>query len=95
MSCGVGCRYTSDLVLLWRRPAATALVRPLAWELPYAVAAALKRPKKKKKKSSDLRFFSSYRYNFPLIHCAFVYLSAGIYSTPICGKCHHVHMYRE
>ena len=31
------------------RPAATAPIRPLAWELPYAVCAALKRPKKKKK----------------------------------------------
>ena len=29
-SCGVGCRYDSDPVLLWRRPAAPALIRPLA-----------------------------------------------------------------
>ena len=34
---------------LWCRPAAVAPVRPLAWELPYATGAALKRPKKKKK----------------------------------------------
>ena len=32
------------------RPAAAAPIRPLAWELPYAAGAALKREKKKKKK---------------------------------------------
>ena len=48
MSCGVGHRPGSDLALLRRRLGATALIRPLAWEPPYAVAVALKRPKKKK-----------------------------------------------
>ena len=50
MSCGVGRRCTSDLALLWlwRRPAATALIRPLAWEPPYAASEALKSHKKKK-----------------------------------------------
>ena len=38
------------LLCLWCRPAAPAPVRSLAWELPYAVGAALKRQKKKKKK---------------------------------------------
>ena len=52
MSCGVGCRHGSDprLLWLWYRPAAVALIRPLAWELPYAVGAALKRQKGKIKK---------------------------------------------
>ena len=52
MSCGVGHRWGSDLTLLWLwcRPAAVALVRRLAWELPYAVGVALKRQKKTKKK---------------------------------------------
>ena len=52
MSCGVGCRGGSDLVLLglWQRPAATAPFRPLAWEPPYAMDAALKGQKTKKKK---------------------------------------------
>ena len=35
------------LLWLWRRPAATAPIRPLAWEPPYAAGATLKRPKKK------------------------------------------------
>ena len=52
MGCGVGHRCGSDLVLLWlwQRPAATAPIRPLAWEPTYAESVALKRPKKKKKK---------------------------------------------
>ena len=49
MSCGVGCTRGSDptLLWLWRRPAAVALIRPLAWEPPYAIGAALKKKKKK------------------------------------------------
>ena len=51
MSCGVGRRRGSDLVLLWlwRRPAATASIGPLAWEPPYSVGVALKRQKTKNK----------------------------------------------
>ena len=47
MSCGVGGRCGSDLMLLclWGRPAAIALVWSLAWKLPYAMAVALKRQK--------------------------------------------------
>ena len=43
MSCGVGHRRGSDLVLLWLwcRLAAVAPIRPLAWELPYAAGVAL------------------------------------------------------
>ena len=47
MSCGVDQRRGSHPVLPWP-PAAVALIRPLAWELSYAMGAALKRPKKKK-----------------------------------------------
>ena len=37
--------WVKDLVLLWlwRRPAAAAQIEPLAWELPFAEVAALKR----------------------------------------------------
>ena len=40
----------SDLALLWLwcRPVAIALIRPLAWEPPYATGAALKKKKIKK-----------------------------------------------
>ena len=37
------------LLWLWCRLAAVALIRPLAWEPPYATGAALKRKKRKKK----------------------------------------------
>ena len=49
MSCGVGHRHSSDLVWLWlwRSLAATALIQPLAWELPYAAGSTLKRKEKK------------------------------------------------
>ena len=55
MSCGVGRRRDLDpaLLWLWCRPVATALIRPLALEPPYAMGAAqekAKRQKKKKKK---------------------------------------------
>ena len=52
MSCGVGYRHGSDpaLLWLWHRLAATVLIRPLAWEPPYAMGAALEKPKKKRKK---------------------------------------------
>ena len=48
----VGRRCSSDPVLLWlwHRPAATAPIRPLAWELPCAMGAALKKTKDGKKK---------------------------------------------
>ena len=51
VSCGVGHRLASGLVLLWLwcRPAATAPVWPLAWELPYAVGADLKSKKARRK----------------------------------------------
>ena len=50
MSFGLGCRRGSAMVLLWLwcRLASAAPVRLLAWELPYAAGAALKKPKKTK-----------------------------------------------
>ena len=49
MSYGVGHRHDLDpaLLRLWRRPAAVALIRPLAWEHPYTMGAALENTKKK------------------------------------------------
>ena len=49
--CGAGHRRGSDPVLLWlwHRSAASALIQPLAQELPYAAGAALKSKKKKKR----------------------------------------------
>ena len=44
VKCSVGQRRSSDLawLCLWCRLAAAALIRPLAWELPYASDSARK-----------------------------------------------------
>ena len=57
VSCGVGRRRGSDLVLLWlwHRPVATALIRPLAWETPHATEAAQEMAERQKiKKPSQI-----------------------------------------
>ena len=43
-------RLGSGVAMALRRPAATALFRPLAWEPPYAMGTALETQKTKKKK---------------------------------------------
>ena len=55
MSCGTGRRDGSDLALLWlwRRPAAVAPIRPLAWEPPYATGAALEKAKRQKQQQQQ------------------------------------------
>ena len=47
---GVGHRLGSDpeLLWIWCRRVATAPMRPLAWEPPYAVGAALEKVKRQK-----------------------------------------------
>ena len=40
------------LLWLWCRPSAVALMGPLAWELPYAVGAALEKTKTKQKQKN-------------------------------------------
>ena len=47
MNCGVGHRRGLDpaLLWLWCRPAATAPIRTLAWEIPYAVGVAPEKDK--------------------------------------------------
>ena len=52
VSCGVGRRHGSDpaLLWLWRRLAATAPIRPLAREPPYAAGAAQEMAKRQKKR---------------------------------------------
>ena len=47
MSCGIGCRCGADpaMLWLWHRPAATAPIRPLAWEPPYAAGEDLGKKK--------------------------------------------------
>ena len=60
----MGHRCNSDLALLWlwRRLAATAPNRPLAWESSCAVSAALKRTKDKKKKFGPANSLTDYKH---------------------------------
>ena len=54
MNCGVGCRSSSDTVVLlglWHGPEAAAPIWPLPCELPYATGTVLKRKKRKEKKA--------------------------------------------
>ena len=63
MSCGVGRRLGSDpaLLWLWHRQEATALIRPLAWDPPYATGAALEKTKRQKKqKNKNLNYNFNY-----------------------------------
>ena len=54
LSCGVGCKQGSDseLLWLWHRLAAVALIRPLVQEFPHATPVALKSNKTNKKEIS-------------------------------------------
>ena len=49
MTFDVGRRHGLDPKLLWLQLAAVAPIQPLAWELPYAVSAALKKTTKQNK----------------------------------------------
>ena len=66
MSHGVGRRRGSDLVLLWLwcRLAATALIRALAWEPPYAAGVALEKGKNTHTKNVYIIdiYYASFRY---------------------------------
>ena len=62
MGCGIGQRHGSDpaLLWLWRRPAATARIRPLAWEPPHAAGAALEKTKRQKQTNKPTKSHFSY-----------------------------------
>ena len=71
MSCGIGCRRSWDpaLLWLWRRPVFTALIKPLAWEPPYAAGAALEKEKRQNKtkqnKKTNLEFQAKSTHSCP------------------------------
>ena len=64
VSYGVGGRRGSgpELLWLWRRPVATAPIRALAWELPYAMGAALGKAKRQKEKKNITCNYTIPRY---------------------------------
>ena len=64
LSCDVGhrCGLDPTLLWLWCKPAAIALNRPLAWELPYATSVALKSEKKKLKLAFSVNFLWKFHF---------------------------------
>ena len=72
MSCGAGCRCGLDptWLWLWRRPAATAPIGPLAGEPPGDMGVALKSEKKKKKPVFQLKaeypFVKLFMFQLPM-----------------------------
>ena len=70
MSCGIGHSHSLDpeLLWLWCRPAATALIQSLAWELPHAVGLALKQTNKQTKSACLIaEYFRVVRFKFCII----------------------------
>ena len=71
------------LLWLWHRPATTAPIRPLAWEPPYAMGAALKKIKKKKKdQRKRIQLWSSDSQSSALSLCNEV-VSFSLFSPPL------------
>ena len=71
MSCGLGCRRSSDpaLLWLWCRLVATAQIQPLAWKPPYAMGTALEKAKKQKTNKQTKKTKQKREYiemNYPL-----------------------------
>ena len=66
MSCGVGRRCSSDpaLLWLWCRLAATAPIRPLAWEPPYAAGVAQEMAKRQKDQKKKRHLYVSPEHYF-------------------------------
>ena len=61
------------MLWLWHRPVATAPIRPLAWEPPYAVGSSPRKIQKKKKKR-----------NMPLMFIAALFTIAKTWKQPKC-----------
>jgi len=69
VSCGVDRRRGLDLTLLWLwcRPAAVALIQPLAWELPCATDQALKKAIKEENVSRALPHWMRKEASFEIL----------------------------
>ena len=90
MSCDVDHRHGSDpeLLWVWYRMAATDLIWPLAWELPYAMGVALKRKEKTKTKTKNqITAMKDKRVNkFIIMKKLFqIYKKIGSYSIKVNG----------
>ena len=72
-------------IWLWLRPAAVALIRPLAWDPPYVKNVVLKSKKKKKKKKLCLFRFSAGCRNKPSNSIIFFVVAINIIACKVCS----------
>ena len=83
VSCGAGRRCSLDpaLLRLWCRLAAAALIRSLAWELPYASDAALKKKTTKKEFIGDFikEQFPLYMMFVKYLHVHFIIILRSLH----------------
>ena len=97
--CGVGRRLGLDptWLWLWCRPAAVALIRPLAWETPYAVGAALKKKPKKRKSAcmpfTQIHMLLTFYLSCFIICILLLTLSMNIYTQYIYIQNAHMYAY--
>ena len=75
MSCGVGHRCSSDLMLLLlgHRPAGVAPIRPLAWKTPYVAGTLIKI----KKNAEMINTRNSRRTNMKMLKKDFKIMKCG------------------
>ena len=90
MSCGVGCRCSSDpaLLWLWRRLETTAPIQPLAWEPPHAAGAAQEiatTTKKTKKDKKKLKFLREHIIE-AIIFFLLILVSYAIVESGLCSR---------
>ena len=88
MSCGISRRHGLDpeLLCLWQRPAAVALIWPLAWEPPYAESAALKSKQKQKNNNPQVILYllsEGWKCNWAAV---FVAYAAGRVGPSVCDS---------
>ena len=69
--------------MLWLWLAAAALIRPLAWELPYAAGVALKEKRKKKEKKIMSSFLIKGKDHVSISFIAVFLISCIVLVNPI------------
>ena len=69
----------SGIAWWWCRLAVVVWIQPLAWELPYAVGVALKRPPPQKKERERERK----TYRLGITGCLSLEISALLFSIPL------------
>ena len=86
MSCGVGHRHCLDLELLWLwyRPTAAALIWPLAWEPPHVTGVALKKKKRHWKNNLNQKLAGFFSVKGQIVNISVLWHKESILTTQLC-----------